>query len=111
MGARARRSGRAKFTRPSPPNVVPSRENSAWFWLIGSSCPLHSAHPFGANPKLMILISLRNGSAILSSHFHIGGTVIGPGISEHPAFAPALPVLFSVSWVEHVALGAPVSTS
>src|SRR3954462_72570 len=35
IGARARRSGRAKLTRPSPPYVVPSSENSAWFWLIG----------------------------------------------------------------------------
>jgi hypothetical protein len=24
-------------TRPSPPYVVPSRENNPWFWLIGSS--------------------------------------------------------------------------
>jgi hypothetical protein len=29
IGARLRRSGSAKLTRPSPPNVVPSRENSA----------------------------------------------------------------------------------
>ena len=42
-------------------------EKSAWFWLIGSNCPLHSAHPFGANTKLMILISDRNGSAIFIS--------------------------------------------
>jgi hypothetical protein len=53
-----------EFTRPSPPKVVPSSENNAWFWLIGSSCPLHSAQPFGAKVKLMILISDKNGSAI-----------------------------------------------
>jgi hypothetical protein len=44
-----------------------SSENSAWFWLIGNSCPLHNAHPFGAKAKLMILISDRNGSAIRPS--------------------------------------------
>jgi hypothetical protein len=27
---------------------MPSSENSAQFWLIGRSCPLHKAHPFGA---------------------------------------------------------------
>jgi hypothetical protein len=26
---------------------VPRIENSAWFWLIGSSCPLQNAQPFG----------------------------------------------------------------
>ena len=62
-----RRSGSAKLTRPSPPNVVPSSENSAWFWLIGRSWPLHSAQPLGAKTKLMIRISDRNGSAISSS--------------------------------------------
>src|SRR5438093_1382262 len=67
MGARPRRSGSAKFTRPSPPKVVPRSANNAWFWLIGNSCPLHSAQPFGAKTKLMILISDRNGSAILYS--------------------------------------------
>src|SRR5215211_8380492 len=64
MGTRPRKSGSAKLTRPSPPKVVPSRLKSAWFWLIGSSWPLHKAQPFGANTKLMILISDRNGSAI-----------------------------------------------
>src|ERR687888_86131 len=57
-------SGSAKLTRPSPPKVVPSREKRAWFWLIGRSWPLHSAHPFGAKTKLMMRISDRNGSAI-----------------------------------------------
>ena len=55
------------MTRPSPPNVVPSRENSAWFWLIGSSWPSHVAHPFGANWKLKTRISERKGSAIARS--------------------------------------------
>src|SRR5215203_6546608 len=70
MGVLARKSGRAKFTRPSPPNVVPSSEKSGWFWLMGRSCPLHSAQPFGANTNDMILISDKNGSAILPS-FHL----------------------------------------
>ncbi|CAA9309666.1 MAG: hypothetical protein AVDCRST_MAG93-5142 [uncultured Chloroflexia bacterium] len=39
--------------------------NSAWFWLIGSSCPLQSAQPFGAKLNDMILISDRNGSAMV----------------------------------------------
>src|SRR5688572_29039849 len=64
IGVRPRRSGSAKFTRPSPPNVVPSRENRAWFWLIGNSCPLQSAQPFGANTKDITRISDRKGSAI-----------------------------------------------
>src|SRR4051812_18369741 len=64
MGVRARRSGSAKLTLPSPPKVVPSSEKSAWFWLMGKSWPLLRAHPFGANTKLMILISDKNGSAI-----------------------------------------------
>src|SRR5262245_489843 len=66
IGVLPRRSGSAKLTRPSPPNVVPSKENRAWFWLIGNSCPLHSAQPLGAKSKLIILISDRNGSATLS---------------------------------------------
>jgi hypothetical protein len=66
IAVRARRSGSAKFTRPSPPKVVPRRENSAWFWLIGNSCPLHSAQPFGANWKDIMRISERNGSAMVT---------------------------------------------
>jgi hypothetical protein len=31
---------------------------------MGIGCPLQSAQPFGANTKLMILISERNGSAM-----------------------------------------------
>jgi hypothetical protein len=41
---------------------VPRSENSAWFWLIGSTCPLHIAQPLGANWKLVMRISARNGS-------------------------------------------------
>src|SRR3954469_11550038 len=67
MGVLARRSGSAKLTRPSPPKVVPSSENSAWFWLIGRSWPLHIAQPFGAKLNDMILSSDRNGSATLFS--------------------------------------------
>src|SRR5262249_9264234 len=67
IGIRPRRSGRAKLTRPSPPKVVPSNENSAWFWLIGRSAPSHRAQPFGPWPlgpptKLKIRISPRYGS-------------------------------------------------
>src|SRR3954454_12745873 len=64
MGARDRRAGRAKLTRPSPPYVVPSSEKRGWFWLMGNSCPSHSAQPLGGKTKLMIRISERNGSAI-----------------------------------------------
>src|SRR5258706_333843 len=32
---------------------------------MGRSCPLHNAQPFGAKPKLKILISERNGSAMV----------------------------------------------
>jgi hypothetical protein len=38
---------------PVPTNVVPSSENSAWFWLMGKSWALHSAQPFGAKSKPM----------------------------------------------------------
>ena len=31
IGVLPRKSGRAKLTRPSPPNVVPNNENKAWF--------------------------------------------------------------------------------
>ena len=39
--------GRAKVLWPSPPYVAPSSAKSAWFWEIGSSCPLRGAHPTG----------------------------------------------------------------
>src|SRR5262245_26124501 len=64
IGVRPCRLGSAKVWRPSPPYVVPSRENSAWFWLIGRSCPLQKAHPLGGNENDTILISDRNGSDI-----------------------------------------------
>src|SRR5215204_22456 len=66
MGVRACRLGSAKLTRPSPPNVVPSSAKSAWFWLIGSNCPLQRAQPFGAKLNEKIRISERNGSAMTS---------------------------------------------
>ena len=50
-----------------------SSENSAWFWLIGRSCPLQSVQPFGANSKDMILISVRKGSAQGSFYLWLGG--------------------------------------
>jgi hypothetical protein len=34
--------GSAKVDLPSPPYVVPSSENGAWFWLMGMNCPLQS---------------------------------------------------------------------
>ena len=61
MDVRPWRLGRAKFTRPSPPYVVPSSEKIAWFWLIGNSCPLHIAQPFGAKLNEKILISVKKG--------------------------------------------------
>src|SRR3954447_20992814 len=64
IGARPSRAGRAKFDFPSPPCVVPSSENSAVFWDIGSSCPLHHAQPLGAKLNGKIRISATNGSAI-----------------------------------------------
>ena len=48
IGMRPRRSGSAKVVWPLPPYMVPSSENSAWFWLIGRNCPLHWAQPLGA---------------------------------------------------------------
>jgi hypothetical protein len=45
---RPRKSGSAKVVCPSPPYMVPSRENRAWFWLIGSIWPAATAQPFGA---------------------------------------------------------------
>jgi hypothetical protein len=69
MGVRPCKFGNANVVCPLPPKVVPSSENSAWLWLIGGSCPLHSAHRLGSYPKDMIRISERNGSAIASSSF------------------------------------------
>jgi hypothetical protein len=34
---------------------------------MGKSCPLHVAQPFGAKLKLKILISDKNGSAIVAT--------------------------------------------
>src|SRR5207248_1868778 len=43
---------------------VAKSEKGAWFWFIGSSWPLQSAHPFGAKTKVMLWISDRKDSAI-----------------------------------------------
>jgi hypothetical protein len=75
-------AGSAKFTRPSPPKVVPRRENNAWFWLIGNSCPLQSAHPFGAKSKLMIRTSDKNGSAIRVPLIHAEPTAHQPDLRQ-----------------------------
>src|SRR5687768_10975548 len=40
-----------------------------------------------------------------------GGVLMDPEMSEHPAFAAALPVLFSVSCAVQLALAAPVSSN
>src|SRR5438067_2170894 len=61
IGVQPWRLGRAKVVRPSPPYVVPSSEKSAWFWLIGRSCPLHNAQPFGAKLNETSRISAKNG--------------------------------------------------
>ena len=37
------------------------------FWLMGSSCPLQNDQPFGGKFQLIILISPRNGSDIITS--------------------------------------------
>src|SRR5919202_5314410 len=47
IGTRPRRSGSANVVWPLPPYVVPSSENSAWFWLMGINAPLHIAQPRG----------------------------------------------------------------
>ena len=47
-----------------PPEVVPSRENNAVFWLIDRSCPLHIAHPCGAKLNATRAISPIKGSCI-----------------------------------------------
>src|SRR5260370_4616183 len=57
MAVLPRKSGRPKFTRPSPPYVVPRSEKSAWFWLMGNNCPLHRAQPLGGKLNDMIRIS------------------------------------------------------
>jgi hypothetical protein len=61
MGAEPWRFGKANVLLPSPPNVVPSNENSAVFWLMGSSWPLQRAQPKGAKFPAKILISAKNG--------------------------------------------------
>src|SRR5579862_967854 len=67
IGTRPWRSGSPKVSIPSPPKVVPSREKSAWFWLMGRSCPLQNAQPLGGKFHEITLISPRNGSLIRRS--------------------------------------------
>lgn len=55
-GTRPRKSGSANVVWPSPPYVVPSRAKRAWFWLIASNWPLHSAQPCGLKLKPTIMI-------------------------------------------------------
>src|SRR5579862_2977438 len=64
IGTRPWRSGSPKVSIPSPPKVVPSTEKSAWFWLMGSSCPLQNAQPLGGKFHEITLISPRNGVLI-----------------------------------------------
>src|SRR5215469_15109212 len=61
IGAVPCKFGSPKFDLPSPPKVVPSSENSAVFWEIGSSWPWQNAHPVGAKLHAHILISATNG--------------------------------------------------
>src|SRR3978361_2333765 len=64
MGDLPWRLGRAKFVLPLPPYVVPRIANSAWFELMGSSWPWHSAQPFGAKVDETARISPMKGSDI-----------------------------------------------
>ena len=77
---RAGRSSRARRRRTS----CRAAQNSAWFWLIGRSWPLHSAQPRrsarGCSGK--IRISARKGSAIVSSW--------GRGGRRHGAFGQSV---------------------
>ena len=58
-----RKSGSAKVVCPLPPYIVPSKEKSAWFWLIGKKLTIADGPAFcGAKLKLTILISAKNGS-------------------------------------------------
>src|ERR1700684_2287201 len=41
---------------------------------MGNSCPLHSAQPLGAKPKLKILISDRNGVPICRSPYLVANS-------------------------------------
>src|ERR1700681_4287604 len=59
-GAEPWRLGRAKLVFPSPPYVVPRRENRAVFWLMGKSCPSQVAQPMVAKFPAKILISATN---------------------------------------------------
>src|SRR5438034_6614601 len=51
------RLGSANVVRPSPPKVVPSKENRAWFCDICRVCPLQNAQFLGGKPKPNIRIS------------------------------------------------------
>ena len=61
--------GWGEYHPPVSPKDVPCSENSAWFMLLGRRNPLQNAHPFGVYAKDIILISLKNGSAILFPTF------------------------------------------
>jgi hypothetical protein len=63
---------------------VPSRENNAVFWLIGSSWPAHDAQPRGANVKPKHRISPMNGSGTVSS----GNVVAGPRTAGQARSSP-----------------------
>jgi len=54
--------GSLNFSLPSPPNVVPKRENNAECDEIGRSCPSQYAQPLGAKVPGSSLISPMNGS-------------------------------------------------
>src|SRR5438874_9372848 len=69
MGGRPLRSGRANVVLPSPPYWVPSNENSAVFWLIARSWPLHRAQPLGAKLPPNMRISPTKGLLIRQPSF------------------------------------------
>jgi hypothetical protein len=60
MGALPCMSGSAKVDFPSPPYMVPSKENKAVFCEIGISWPSQCAHPVGAKLNGKMRISATN---------------------------------------------------
>jgi hypothetical protein len=66
---------------------------------MGNSCPLQSAQPFGGKPKLMILISERNGSAMWVSSVAVdaGGGVLSRGVGNQGVKWEWVELLLSVA--------------
>ena len=62
--------------------MVPSRANSAWFWLIGRSWPSHFAQPFGVKSKANVRISPKNGSAISCGSLFVSRQIMTPSAAS-----------------------------